>query len=166
MTPQDISKMAEEILQKHLQDKVDEFFTGYELKSILAAMQEYAALTFHASGIDTLRQWMAIGDNITTAAENVVGLMIDDDHHGATYKELVASVENFICTEMFKGYVSAETPLPTVEERMEYTGKAFDAGYKNGWNVSAFGDSNGYPNREEYLKSIKKDWYEKETKRV
>lgn len=70
--------------------------------------------------IDTLRQWMAIGGNITAAAEKVVGLMIDDDHHGATYKELVASVENFICTEMFKGYTSDETPLPTVEECMEY----------------------------------------------
>lgn len=57
----------------------------------------------------------------------------------------------------FKLRYLSETTLPSVEGCMEYAGKAFDAGYKNGWHVSAFGNSNGQPNREEYLKSIKKD---------
>lgn len=60
--------------------------------------------------IDTLRQWMAGAGNISNSATELVELM--QGYWDLPEDDVKCKIEEYICTEMFKGYISNETPLP------------------------------------------------------
>lgn len=131
MTPQDISKMAEERypgLDEVMQYERDAWMSGYT-----------AALTSPSSGIDTLRQWMSTGYNIEHAANALIDIIVEGNEKGEAYNDIQTKVYEYICTEMFKGVelsppihddelhsawldgkCTATAMLPTTEECMEY----------------------------------------------
>lgn len=109
--------------------------------------------------IDTLRQWMATGYNIEQAANSLLSIVLDGNEKGEPYNDIQTKVYKYICTEMFKG-IELSPPLP---DEQEIAGKAWDAcrTFCIEWFACAISpditETPTTPNREQYLRSIKKE---------